>query len=83
MPPTLRVDWFRVLVDLDRLGFPLLDVSEQIEIPRTTMMGWQNGSEPSHAHGETLITFWSAATGKGREDLPRAPLMPSAHARRG
>jgi len=71
MPPTLRVDWFAVLVELDRLGFPVSDVAEQIDTPRTTLLGWKQGAEPKHGDGERLLTFWSAATGKDRECLPR------------
>lgn len=82
MPPGIRVDWFRVLVDLDRAGFPLSDVADQAEIPRTTMLGWQQGREPRHADGETLLSFWAAACSKSRDEVPMTEDYPSANGRR-
>lgn len=78
MPPTLRVDWFRVIVELERHGFTPYDISDQIETARSTVVHWRNdGTEPRHLDGERLIKFWSAATCKGREDLPMAVVEPT------
>lgn len=79
MPPTLRVDWFRVIVELERQGFTPYDIGTQVGAARSTVVHWRNdGTEPRHLDGELLIQFWSAATCKGRDDLPMKLLEPSA-----
>lgn len=79
MPPTLRVDWFKLIVELERVGFTPYDISEQIDVARSTVVHWRNdGTEPRHLDGERLVTFWAAATGKCREELPRAMVEMSA-----
>jgi hypothetical protein len=82
MPPGLKIDWFRVLVQLRDKGFPVLDVADQTDIPRTTLIDMQNGAEPRHANGERLLEFWAAATGQCRDDAPLTSDFPSAHKRR-
>jgi hypothetical protein len=63
-------DWFQVITDLGRRGIPVQVVSLEINIPRTTILGWKQGSEPKHHDGERLILFWCQVTGKERESLP-------------
>ena len=75
MPPTLRIDWFRVLADLQEAGFPNDETAHQIDAPVRTLRDWKYGAEPRHADGERLIGFWVLATGKDRESLPRAPYI--------
>lgn len=79
MPPTLRIDWFRVLADLKRSGFSVADVSQQIAVPRATLQDWAGGAEPRHSDGENLLEFWVAACKAKRDD---APLVESCSRRR-
>lgn len=69
-PDERRVDWFRILADLLHRGFMLSHVAHQIDVPRTTLMGWRDGISPRHEDGERLLVFWSQATGLSRLDLP-------------
>jgi hypothetical protein len=50
-------------------------------VPRGTLRGWMDGSEPRHTDGERLIARWVSLTGKARCFAPtdRRPL--SAHVR--
>lgn len=54
----------RVAVSTSRLAVLL-------GVPRGTLIGWMEGSEPKHADGEKLIDRWRVLTGKPREFAPR------------
>lgn len=66
-----RIDWFRVLVDLNRAGLPTSALEQQLGIPRTTILGWKQGAEPRYADGESLLDLWGRALGRAREGAPR------------
>lgn len=65
-----RVDWFMVLADLQRFGFSNVSVAHQVDVPRSSLATYKEGSEPSHAVGEKLIAFWCACTARTRDELP-------------
>src|SRR3546814_1777891 len=67
----LRVDWFRVLVDLRRLGWTSARVAGEIDMPRTTVDGWKAGAVPRYDPGERLVALWVEVTGNARGDVPR------------
>lgn len=67
---TARIDWFAVLVDLQRRGLSGRAVSEQVVVPYSTLSGWKQGSEPNHADGERLIALWMRMTDRPRADVP-------------
>jgi hypothetical protein len=67
----LRVDWFRLITDLNRAGHSTRRFADNLGIARTTIEGWKAGSEPKHADGERLIALWCERMGRGREHLPR------------
>ncbi len=67
----LRVDWFRILVDLKRLGYSTYDLQDLVGIPRETLRDWANRiKEPRHHAGEKLIAFWMREMDRPRESLP-------------
>lgn len=66
----MRVDWFRVLADLQRAGFSLKMLHELTGIPRSTLGGYRTGSEPGHYRGEQLLAFWCAAMKRERHEVP-------------
>ena len=68
--PRQRVDWFRVLADLQILGISTLDASKRLGIPEATVRGWKGGAEPRHVDGEALLEFWCECTGKTRAGRP-------------
>lgn len=66
-----RLDWFAVLLDLQRRGLPTTLVSRQIRVPKSTVLGWKQGAEPKHVDGEALVDLWMRVTSKLRHELPR------------
>lgn len=67
------IDWFRVIVDLERSGFS----HERIALECMRSKGWVNnlkcipGTEPRHRDGVVLLAIWSDATGKKALQAPR------------
>lgn len=74
----IRIDWFRVLADLNYQGLRSQQIADRIQVARTTVVGWKQGAEPKHADGETLLELWVAITGKPRKYAPRVQPFPSA-----
>lgn len=66
----LRVDWFRLIVDLNRAGHSTRRFADILGIPRTTIEGWKAGAEPKHADGERLIALWCKELAKTRSEVP-------------
>lgn len=67
----VRVDWFRVLAELQGRGYNLANISAAINVPKSTMMGWRNlDAEPRHADGERLIALWCRVCTLPRDALP-------------
>lgn len=80
---TVRVDWCRVLGDIAYLlGEPdgtlegvrapcsERDLADALGVPRGTLRGWMDGSEPRHADGEQLLDRWCKLTAKARIFAP-------------
>jgi len=65
-----RVDWFRILQDLKESGWSLYRVQEEIDIPKTTLIGYKSGAEPRHKDGEKLIGLWVRITVMPRDAIP-------------
>ena len=68
--PEIRIDWFQVINDLGRRGFPLQLIADSVDVAKSTVHGWKQGAEPKHGDGERLIAFWCRASGRDRGDLP-------------
>lgn len=66
-----RVDWWMVLDQLAKAGYPLKKVCHLLEIAPSTVSGWKNeGKEPRHYDGERLIVLWKVSTNSDRDKLP-------------
>lgn len=50
-------DWFTILADLERSGFPNADVARLIGVPRTTLLGWKSGAQPRWSEGQKLLAL--------------------------
>lgn len=66
-----KVDWFRVIADLERQGYGATLVALSIATPKTTLLGWKQGSRPRFEEGDRLIALWCRVTGNGRETVPK------------
>lgn len=66
------VDWFRVIVDLERHGYTHRTLSLATGNSRTAIGGWRcNIHQPSHPSGEALVQLWMDVTEMDRDRLPR------------
>jgi hypothetical protein len=71
-----RIDWFRVIVDLERERWSL----ERIAIAVDRSKGWVSnlknipGTEPRWCDGQLLLGLWSHVTGKDRATVELAVL---------
>jgi hypothetical protein len=66
----VHIDWFRLLVELKSEGYSLYAVSHFVDIPKSTLIGYQQGSQPLYQNGAKLLRFWSDATGKPQDWAP-------------
>jgi hypothetical protein len=66
----IRVDWFRLLAQLKAEGYSLYAVSHFTEIPKGTLIGYKQGSQPLYQNGVRLVAFWAQASGKEIADVP-------------
>lgn len=89
--PPLPIDWPRLLEDIAwQLGepdfaFPHVrtpagsrQVAAHLHVSRSTLLRWQDGSEPRHSDGEWLVLTWCCLTGKSQAFVPRAKRSLSA-----
>lgn len=74
-----RVDWFRVLADLDQNGVNNAAAARELGVLRTTLWNWKNGAEPKHYDGCRLIDLWAERTGR---DQAAAPVVQEVRAPR-
>lgn len=68
----IRVDWFRLLVQLGAEGYSLYAVSHFTAIPKSTLIGYKQGAQPSYHNGVVLLRFWSQSCG---QDQAQAPMI--------
>jgi len=91
---TDRTDWPKILGDIAYLlGEPnarnpqLRDpissyqLADALHVPRGTLRGWMDGSEPKHTDGERLLERWCALTGRSRSFAPVCRVLSAAQAR--
>ena len=65
-----RIDWFRLIVRLKADGYSLYSVSHFTEIPKSTLIGYKNGSQPKYHDGARLLKFWSEGTSTHQDEAP-------------
>ena len=70
---TQRIDWFRVITDLERSGFSLERIADECMRGKTWAWSLKNvpNTEPRFHDGMLLLGMWADQTGKERADAPR------------
>lgn len=67
----IRVDWFRVMAELQGKGYSVTSISAAIDVPKSTLMGWRIlDAEPRHSEGERLVGLWCQVMGQPRDAMP-------------
>lgn len=71
MAKELQVDWFRVIVDLERSGLSQANIAKQAGIGLGTVHGLKVlGAEPLFWRGVRILVFWMERTGKSAAEVP-------------
>jgi hypothetical protein len=66
-----RVDWFRIIADLNMRGMSTHAICDAIDVPKATVFGWKNHDvEPRYFDGYRLILLWLNKTGFSPSQLP-------------
>lgn len=73
----LRVDWFRVLVQIKDQGYSLYSVSHFTGISKSSLINYKQGAQPSYHQGVRLVSCWAEVTGKPVEAVPM--ISPFSH----
>lgn len=68
--PEVNVDWFRMLTQMQREGYSLHGVSYFTGIPKTSLINYKAGMQPSYNVGLQLIRCWAEATGQDPAQVP-------------
>ena len=67
-----RIDWFRVIVDIEKKGITTTDIGRQLKIPQSTLTGWKlEHHRPKFEEGLRLLNLWCRLTKKYLEWAPR------------
>lgn len=66
-----KIDWFRIIVDLERNAYPHVAIAAAIGVGKTTVQDWKHGARPKFEEGEMLIALWVTVTANGRETVHR------------
>ena len=66
----IRIDWFRVLVQLQAEGYTLHSIAYFTGIPKSSLLSYKQGTQPIYNTGLTLIRCWSEATGQQPDQVP-------------
>lgn len=71
LAPDEKIDWFRLIVELERVGYSHLSIAAAVGVAKRTVGGWKQGSSPRFEEGERLIDLWCQVTANGRETAHR------------
>ena len=86
------VDWDKLLGDLEwllgeqpdpdlphvRKPISTQALADWLKVPRKTMIGWRDGSQPKHQDGEALILHWCRLSCKARDFVPMTAVILSS-----
>lgn len=78
-----RIDWARILANLQTVGMSLGEIADQLGVGKSTVNGYTNEdapSEPAYWVGHRLVLLWADRCGCSVEDVPikHVPLSVSA-----
>lgn len=67
-----RVDWFRVIVNLERCGLSIREIADRVGMSKGWVEHLKNspGAEPRYDDGSVLLAMWSDEMDKPMDDVP-------------
>lgn len=68
-----RIDWARILANLNTAGMTLQDIADWLEVGKSTLRGYANEdapSEPAYWIGHCLVLLWAERCKCRVEDVP-------------
>ena len=68
----LLVDWFKIIIDLERHGYRHQDIAAAVGAGKSTVVGWKRGSRPAFDEGDSLINLWCDVLKMDRLDVPKS-----------
>lgn len=77
---TIRIDWPRVIANLQRCGMSLQGVADEIDVSKAQVSAYadEHGTtEPAFWVGSALLVLWMAKTGLTYTDAPTRTVAPS------
>lgn len=77
---TTRIDWPRVIGNLQRCGMSLQAVADAVDASKAQVAAYadEHGTtEPAHWVGSALLVLWSKRTGLPYTDAPTRTVAPS------
>ncbi|HLO63290.1 MAG TPA: hypothetical protein VK165_10050 [Azonexus sp.] len=66
----LLVDWFRIIIDLERNGYRCEYIAAAVGAGKSTVRGWKQGSRPAYDEGDRMVMLWCIVMAKERIDVP-------------
>lgn len=67
-----RIDWFRVIVDIERSGWSLRKLGAEVGVPHSTLQGWKlEHGRPKFEESVRVIVVWGERTKLPVEQVPR------------
>lgn len=76
----IRIDWPRVIANLQRCGMSLQEMADAVDASKAQVVAYadENGTtEPAHWVGSALLVLWSTRTGLSYTDAPTRKVAPS------
>lgn len=62
--PMLRVNWFTVIDELERLGVSMRSQAIHADVSLATVYYWKSGGEPKYRNGQQLLDLYMHQVGK-------------------
>lgn len=75
-----RIDWARILANLQAAGMSLQQIADAVEVSKSTLYGYLNPdapSEPAYWVGHSLLALWCVRCGALLKDAPVTRAQPS------
>ena len=69
--PDEKIDWFRVIVDLERSGYCHASIAMVIGRSKGSIDWLKKGGTPAYERGAQLLELWQDVTGNGQETVPK------------